>query len=253
MAMSMSPTPANGENFGLGNIIDKSQRNAPSLVVSGSNVELNRLELNAELNTNIENYEENNLANLENQNVDSDSEEGDGERGETKDGERGAVEREEDSSLLDVSITDMKNINCGSSNNNSSSDNAYDNSIEITNMTDSTLDLIGRNVNESRNHTVSNSSSGSSSSSSSTSITNAHHIVNTPVFSVPVTPRALLSSSVLINHNSAAVPVEDDMNSLNDRENLFLPYPTSSLTSTLNAQDIILTHKRNRSTRDEEI
>lgn len=242
MSMSMSPTSLNSSNFGLGNILEKSLRNVPQLIpcslgLSSGDVELSRLELNAELNSNIENFNDNNMRSRDNENVDSDSEE-EGER----DKERGG-----ESLLHAIGVTVMKGGEDHSSDMLSNSNDDYESHIENNNITTSTSTSIGTHVNDSQNHNVSDSPLTPTSSST----TNVHHTVNTRAFTTPApTPSSnLLLNAVLINHNSAAVPVDDDISTINDGENIYIPYPTS--TSSVTAQEIILSHKRNRSVRDE--
>jgi hypothetical protein len=245
MSMSMSPTSLNSSNFGLGNILEKSLRNVPQLIpcnlgVSSSDVELSRLELNAELNSNVENFNENNMRSRNNENVDSDSEEEGGER----DKERGG-----ESLLHTIGVTVMKGGEDSSSDIISNSNNDYESHIENNNITTSTSNSIGTHLNESQNHSVCDSPSTPTSSSS----TNVHHTVNTRTFTTPAPAPStnLLLNTVLINHNSAAVPVDDDISTINDGDNIYISYPTSTSTLNVAAQDIIVSHKRNRSIRDE--
>ena len=288
MSMAMSPENLNNLNDnnygnGHGNVLDKNQRNILSPVVSDNDIELNRLDLITELHSNNENYDNNNNndnnsngADRGNDNIDSDSEgEGDERRGGDRDnverkreremeGDRVGTERVregivEDSSLHNINITDIKNTNTNNNINNSSSSrgghNDYDNNVEISNMTDLPSNSIEIDTNESQNHNNSNTTS----TSSSNPIINAHQITNSSLFPLPEPSRTMLSNLNLINHNSADVPVEneEDVNHINNRDDLFIHYPistsnlASTLTSTLNAQDLILSHKRNRTVRDQ--
>jgi hypothetical protein len=243
MSMSMSPTSLNSSNFGLGNILEKSLRNVPQLIpcnlgVSGGDVELSRLELNAELNSNIENFNDNDMRSRSNENDDSDSEEEGGKR----DKERGG-----ESLLHTICATVMKGGEDSSSDIISNSNNDYESHVEDNKITTSTSSSIETHVNESQNHIVCNPPSTPTSSSS----TDVHHTVNTRTFTTPApTPSTnLLLNTAIINHNSAAVPVDDDVSTINDGDNIFIPYPTSTLN--VAAQDIVVSHKRNRSIRDE--
>ena len=243
MSMSMSPTSFNSSNFGLGNVLEKSLRNVPQLIpcnlgVSGSDGELSRLELSAELNSNIENFNDNNMRSGGNENDDSDSEEEGGERDKESGGE---------SLLHTIGVTVMKGGEDSSCDIMSNSNNVYESHIENNNITTSTSTSNGTHVDESQNNIVINSPSSSS--------TNVHHTVNTCTFTTPTptpTPSSnLLLNTVLINHNSAAVPVDDDISTINDGDNIYIPYPNSTSTLNVAAEDIVLSHKRNRSIRDE--
>ena len=157
--------------------------------------------------------------------------------------------------MTDIKKTNNNNNNCSSSSRGSNND--CDNNVEISNMTDLPSNSIEIDTNETQNHNISNSTS--SSTSTSYPIMNAHQITDSSLFPLPEPSRTMLSNLNLINHNSADVPVEneEDVNHINNRDNLFIHYPistsnlASTLTSTLNAQDLILSHKRNRTVRDQ--
>ena len=240
MSMSVSPTTSNSGNFGLGNILEKSLRNVPPLIpcnleVSGGDVELSRLELNEELNSNIENFNANHMRSRDNENIDSDSDEEGGEREQERGGE---------SLLHAISVTVMKGGEDSSRDIISKNNDDYESNIENNITTSNSASTsIGTHVTESQNRIVRNSPTTSSSS------TNVHHTVNICTFTPPSTN--LLLNTAIINHNSADVPVDDDISTINDGENLLSPYPTSTSTSSVLAQDVIVSHKRNRGIRDE--